>query len=136
MSSINFAHSFRYIFIVYIHFTCEICVFFILFVFIFLLGENSTSTDADLENLSISFPLHCGEYNQGCHGGYGFLAMKWSEEVGMIPSKCFPYDTQAKCPSTEAEKMKMRECVVEEAAESTQSKTASASSKKTGVLLL
>lgn len=95
--------------------------------------ENSNSTDADLENMSISFPLHCGEYNQGCHGGYGFLAMKWSEEVGMIPSKCFPYDTQAKCPSTEAEKMKMRECVVEEAAGSTKSKTASANSKQTGL---
>jgi len=40
---------------------------------------------------SISFPLHCSEYNQGCDGGYAFLESKWSEDVGLIPRECFPY---------------------------------------------
>lgn len=60
--------------------------------------------DAEKDNFSISFPLHCGEYNQGCKGGYGFLAAKWSSDIGMIPSKCFPYDTKSKCPKTNLEK--------------------------------
>lgn len=46
---------------------------------------------------SISFPLHCSEYNQGCNGGYAFLASKWSQDVGLIPSVCFPYSTGGKC---------------------------------------
>lgn len=39
---------------------------------------------------SVSFPLYCSEYNQGCDGGYGFLQSKWSEDVGLIPETCFP----------------------------------------------
>lgn len=46
---------------------------------------------------SISFPLHCSEYNQGCEGGYAFLQSKWSEDVGMIPAKCFTYDASGSC---------------------------------------
>lgn len=30
------------------------------------------------EAFSISFPLQCSEYNQGCDGGYAFLQSKWS----------------------------------------------------------
>jgi len=37
---------------------------------------------------SVSFPLYCSEYNQGCDGGYGFLQSKWSEDVGLIPESC------------------------------------------------
>jgi cathepsin C len=46
---------------------------------------------------SISFPLHCSEYNQGCKGGYGFLLSKWSEEVGLLPANCMRYNTQGIC---------------------------------------
>jgi len=49
------------------------------------------------EPWSISFPLHCSEYNQGCKGGYGFLASKWSEDIGLLPASCAPYDTHGKC---------------------------------------
>jgi len=49
------------------------------------------------EPWSISFPLHCSEYNQGCKGGYGFLASKWSEDVGLLPASCAPYQTQGRC---------------------------------------
>lgn len=45
----------------------------------------------------MSFPLHCSEYNQGCEGGYAFLQSKWSEDIGLIPAKCFPYDISANC---------------------------------------
>jgi len=40
---------------------------------------------------SVSFPLYCSEYNQGCDGGYGFLQSKWSEDVGLIPEQCAPF---------------------------------------------
>jgi len=40
---------------------------------------------------SVSFPLYCSEYNQGCDGGYGFLLSKWSEDVGLIPEECAPF---------------------------------------------
>lgn len=46
---------------------------------------------------SISFPLHCSEYNQGCKGGYGFLLAKWSEDVGLLPATCMRYNTQGTC---------------------------------------
>jgi len=55
--------------------------------------ENNTA----VEPWSISFPLHCSEYNQGCKGGYGFLASKWSEDVGLLPASCAPYTTQGGC---------------------------------------
>jgi len=55
--------------------------------------ENNTK----VEPWSISFPLHCSEYNQGCKGGYGFLASKWSEDVGLLPASCAPYTTSDGC---------------------------------------
>jgi cathepsin C len=57
---------------------------------------NNTSA----EPWSISFPLHCGEYTQGCKGGYGFLVSKWSEDVGLLPASCAPYNTEGTCHST------------------------------------
>jgi len=42
---------------------------------------------------SISFPLYCSEFNQGCKGGYGYLNAKWSEEVGLLPASCATYST-------------------------------------------
>lgn len=46
---------------------------------------------------SISFPLQCSEYNQGCKGGYGILAAKWSQEVGLLPANCMRYTTEGSC---------------------------------------
>eukprot|EP00927_Polykrikos_kofoidii_P056270 TRINITY_DN5041_c0_g1_i1.p1 TRINITY_DN5041_c0_g1~~TRINITY_DN5041_c0_g1_i1.p1 ORF type:complete len:599 (-),score=80.66 TRINITY_DN5041_c0_g1_i1:159-1844(-) len=57
------------------------------------------TNDTSAEPWSISFPLHCSEYNQGCKGGYGFLASKWSEDVGLLPASCAPYDTEGTCHS-------------------------------------
>merc|ERR1719253_2345444 len=44
-------------------------------------------------SFSVSFPLYCSEYNQGCDGGYGFTQSKWGEDVGLIPEKCAPFST-------------------------------------------
>merc|ERR1719478_223831 len=44
------------------------------------------------EAFSVMFPLFCSEYNQGCDGGYGFLQTKWSEDVGLVPEKCNPFN--------------------------------------------
>jgi cathepsin C len=49
------------------------------------------------EPWSINFPLHCSEYNQGCKGGYAFLASKWSDDVGLLPASCAPYDVDGTC---------------------------------------
>jgi len=46
---------------------------------------------------SINLPLHCGEYNQGCKGGYGSLVSKWGEDVGLLPATCMRYDTKGSC---------------------------------------
>mmetsp|Transcript_55093 Transcript_55093/g.103293 ORF Transcript_55093/g.103293 Transcript_55093/m.103293 type:complete len:562 (+) Transcript_55093:106-1791(+) len=46
---------------------------------------------------SINFPLQCSEYNQGCRGGYGILAAKWSQEVGLLPANCMRYSTEGSC---------------------------------------
>lgn len=46
---------------------------------------------------SINMPLHCGEYNQGCKGGYGSLVSKWGEDVGLLPATCMRYDTKGSC---------------------------------------
>lgn len=53
--------------------------------------------DTKAEPFSIAFPLWCSEYNQGCKGGYAFLASKWSEDVGLVPASCAPYTTKGKC---------------------------------------
>jgi len=42
-------------------------------------------------SFSVSFPLLCSEYNQGCDGGYGFLQSKWTEDVGLVPENCAPF---------------------------------------------
>jgi cathepsin C len=47
---------------------------------------------------SISFPLYCSEFNQGCEGGYGILASSWSADVGLLPANCATYsDSGKKC---------------------------------------
>jgi len=46
---------------------------------------------------SINLPLHCGEYNQGCKGGYGSLVSKWGEDVGLLDATCMRYDTKGSC---------------------------------------
>jgi len=53
--------------------------------------------NTDLLPWSISFPLHCSEYNQGCKGGYGFLLSKWSSDVGLLPATCMRYNTAGSC---------------------------------------
>eukprot|EP00927_Polykrikos_kofoidii_P083861 TRINITY_DN8699_c0_g1_i2.p1 TRINITY_DN8699_c0_g1~~TRINITY_DN8699_c0_g1_i2.p1 ORF type:complete len:601 (-),score=91.27 TRINITY_DN8699_c0_g1_i2:97-1899(-) len=42
-------------------------------------------------SFSVSFPLYCSEYNQGCDGGYGFLQSKWAEDIGLVPESCAPF---------------------------------------------
>lgn len=53
--------------------------------------------NSKLEPWSISFPLACSEYNQGCDGGYGFLLAKWSGEVGLLPESCLAYSATGVC---------------------------------------
>merc|ERR1719171_317822 len=53
--------------------------------------------DPDALPWSINAPLMCGEYNQGCKGGYPFLMTKWGEDVGLVPATCMRYDTKGKC---------------------------------------
>jgi cathepsin C len=53
--------------------------------------------DPDTIPFSINMPLHCGEYNQGCKGGYGSLIAKWGEDVGLVPATCMRYDTHGSC---------------------------------------
>jgi cathepsin C len=58
--------------------------------------QNQSSHEA----FSISFPLMCSEYNQGCNGGYAFLASKWSHDVGLVPESCGGYTGElAQVPS-------------------------------------
>ncbi|CAJ1387278.1 unnamed protein product [Effrenium voratum] len=42
----------------------------------------------DFPGFSFSFPLFCSEYNQGCDGGYAFLAARWASDVGLVPKDC------------------------------------------------
>jgi cathepsin C len=44
------------------------------------------------EGFSYQFPLFCGEYNQGCDGGYPELVAKWSHDVTLLPESCGTYD--------------------------------------------
>jgi len=53
--------------------------------------------DTEAMPFSINFPLFCGEYNQGCKGGYGLLTTKWSEDVGLVPATCMRYNTKGSC---------------------------------------
>jgi cathepsin C len=54
-------------------------------------------SEPDALPFSISFPLYCSEYNQGCDGGYAFLTSKWSEDVGLIPATCARYASSGSC---------------------------------------
>jgi len=48
--------------------------------------------------LSIAHVLACSIYNQGCDGGYAYLAFKFGYEVELVPDKCMPYRSgQGKC---------------------------------------
>lgn len=47
--------------------------------------------DPALEAFSIEFPLYCSEYNQGCSGGYAFLASRWASDAGLVPKSCGEY---------------------------------------------
>lgn len=53
--------------------------------------------DPSLEKFSVAFPMYCGEYTEGCHGGYPFLAAKWSEDVGLVPESCAPWTAEGSC---------------------------------------
>jgi cathepsin C len=48
--------------------------------------------DPKAEAFSAQFPLFCGEYNQGCDGGYPELVAKWGHDVGLLPESCAAYD--------------------------------------------
>lgn len=56
--------------------------------------------DAKLEAFSVAFPLLCGEYTEGCYGGYPYLAAKWGEDVGLLPERCMPYAEEGACAAT------------------------------------
>lgn len=56
-----------------------------------------TTKDPDALPWSINTPLFCGEYNQGCKGGYPFLMTRWSSDVGLIPATCMRYNTAGSC---------------------------------------
>lgn len=63
-----------------------------------LSARNKIRTqDTNALPFSISFPLYCAEYNQGCDGGYAFLTSKWSNDIGMIPATCARYTTKGSC---------------------------------------
>lgn len=53
--------------------------------------------DSSLGPFSITFPLFCTEYNQGCNGGDAFLAAKWSNDVGLVPEACDMYNPWGSC---------------------------------------
>eukprot|EP00971_Amphidinium_carterae_P154282 3059795-Amphidinium_carterae.1 len=54
--------------------------------------------DPEATSFSVSFPLYCSEYNQGCDGGYGFLQSKWCEDVGLVPESCAPFSQGSRWP--------------------------------------
>jgi len=43
------------------------------------------------DRLSVQHILSCSVYNQGCDGGYSYLALKFGNEVELVPESCFPY---------------------------------------------
>ncbi|CAD7961878.1 unnamed protein product [Amoebophrya sp. A120] len=80
-------------------------------------STSPAASSTTVEPFSISFPLYCSEYNQGCDGGYPFLASKWSEDIGLIPAKCFPYEVNENSSGEKVGKMcgKVdKKCVLEE----------------------
>jgi hypothetical protein len=49
------------------------------------------TNNAIKERLSIQHILSCSVYNQGCDGGYAYLAMKFGAEVELVPESCMRY---------------------------------------------
>jgi len=49
--------------------------------------------DPNSEAFSTQIPLYCGEYTQGCDGGYPELVAKWGHDVALLPESCGKYDT-------------------------------------------
>jgi cathepsin C len=66
-----------------------------------LSARHKLKQGADAVPFSISFPLQCSEYNQGCAGGYGVLVARWSEDVGLVPATCGRYSTSGQCSNYE-----------------------------------
>mmetsp|Transcript_5897 Transcript_5897/g.14975 ORF Transcript_5897/g.14975 Transcript_5897/m.14975 type:complete len:215 (-) Transcript_5897:140-784(-) len=62
--------------------------------------------DTSEPTFSVSFPLFCSEYNQGCDGGYGFLQTKWSEDVGLVPEGCAPFAQEGSCAALGAQPLR------------------------------
>lgn len=53
--------------------------------------------DPSLPEFSAAFPMYCGEYTEGCSGGFPFLATKWSEDIGLVPETCVPWTAEGSC---------------------------------------
>jgi cathepsin C len=68
-----------------------------------MLSARHRIKTGEKEPFSISFPLFCSEYNQGCSGGYGVLVARWSEDVGLVKASCGPYTTKGQCSSYETQ---------------------------------
>jgi cathepsin C len=66
-----------------------------------MLSARHRIKTGEKEPFSISFPLFCSEYNQGCSGGYGVLVARWSQDVGLVPASCGQYTTQGQCANYE-----------------------------------
>jgi cathepsin C len=49
------------------------------------------SKGKNTEKLSVQHILSCSVYNQGCDGGYAYLALKFGNEVEIFPESCMPY---------------------------------------------
>jgi cathepsin C len=43
------------------------------------------------DKLSVQHILSCSIYNQGCDGGYAYLALKFGQEAEIFPESCMPY---------------------------------------------
>lgn len=59
------------------------------------------TNNKDKTIFSKQFPLSCNFYSEGCSGGYPTLVGKFSNEFGLIPESCFPYqqDSKISCSS-------------------------------------
>jgi len=74
--------------------------------------KRITEDNPEAEGFSAQFPLFCGEYNQGCNGGYPELIAKWSHDVPLLPESCGRYDLgdqtcKVTCDVDSAEKYKV-----------------------------
>lgn len=54
--------------------------------------------------LAVQAALACSVYNQGCDGGYPYLAGKFAFDVGYVTADCLPYSVEgaSTCPSQAA----------------------------------